>query len=347
LSWILGVALSVFSIGNLLILARTRRFGGYVAALLTSGLLFVPLASAVGGGITGTSTGLAWGFLAPAYAIMALGPQRATGWFLLFLAMVAVMLVADPFLRSAIGTPPYGLQLIGHTQNVVAPLAITFLLLRYTDIRRRRAEARADELLTNAIPGSIAKRLRQGEQRIAESYPDTTVVFADIVGFTPWAQRTDPTRVVELLDELFTRLDELASLHGMEKIKTVGDAYMAVVGAPEPREDHAAAALRFARAVVVAVETWSRAHELGLQVRVGLASGPVVAGIIGRTRILFDLWGDTVNTAARMESSGLPGRIQLAESTWRLVPHEGHFERRAIDVRGLGSMATYLVEGVR
>src|SRR5204863_2794953 len=137
--------------------------------------------------------------------------------------------------------PPYALQLLLYAQNVGLPLTIVFLLLRHTDMRRREAEARSEELLTNAIPASIATRLKHGETRIAEVYPATTVIFADIVGFTPWAQRTDPAVVVRLLDDLFSRFDAVAATLGIEKIKTVGDAYMAAAGAPMPRADHAPA----------------------------------------------------------------------------------------------------------
>ena len=219
---------------------------------------------------------------------------------------------------------------------------MTFLLLRYSDLRRRAAEARSDELLTNAIPASIATRLKRGESHIAEAYPETTVVFADIASFTPWAQRTDPARVVALLDELFSRWDGLAQDHGVEKIKTVGDASMAVAGAPEPCGDHPQRALAFARSVLAAAADWRASNDLELEVRVGLASGPVVGGVIGRRRLLFDLWGGTVNTAARMESTGIPGRIHLAGSTRAQLGDIG-VEPREIDVKGLGRMTTYLV----
>ncbi len=208
-------------------------------------MIFVPLATWVGGGITGTTPGTVFAFLGPAYAIMALGPQRATRWFVVFLLSLAFMVVVDPWAREAAGPRPYPLQLIGSMINAVLPLTIIFLLLRYTDTRRRVAEARADELLTNAIPPTIATRLRRGESRIAESYPETTVLFADIAGFTPWTQVTDPDRVVSLLDELFTRFDELAEEQGIEKIKTIGNSYMAAAGAPVERDDHAPAAVAF------------------------------------------------------------------------------------------------------
>ena len=344
LSWPLALGLSVFSVGNLIVLARSHAFDRYVIALIGAGTVFVPLAGFVGGGITGSSPGLVWAFLVPAYAIMALGPGRATPWFGAFLLSIVVMVVADPLVHDAIGTPPYPLRLVTQTQNVVLPLTITFLLLRYTDLRRRRAEARVDELLTNAIPVSIAARLKSGDEHIADAYPATTVLFADIVGFTPWTTQTEPMRAVTLLDELFSAFDDLAIVHGLEKIRTVGDSFMAVAGAPDARPDHAHAAVRLAIDILQAASTWRSANDVDLQLRVGLSSGPLVGGVIGRRRLLFDVWGDTVNTAARMESSGVPGRVQVAPSTWNEVRTAYHFERRELDIKGLGRMTTYLLD---
>jgi adenylate cyclase len=342
-AFVLAFGLSVYSALNLVLLARTRNFQRFVVVLISSGLVIVPAGTFLGGGITGSSSGIVWGFLIPAYAMLALGPSRATRWFVIYLAMVALIAVIDPWIRGAVGPPPYELQLFGQVQNTVTPLVIAFLLLRYTDIRRLDAEARVDELLTNAIPRSIASRLRRGERRIAESYPATSIVFSDIVGFTPWAQRTSPDRVVEMLDDLFTRLDAIAAEHGLEKIKTIGDSYMAVAGAPEPRDDHASAAVEFARAMIDVVADIRAESEADLQVRIGVASGRVVGGVIGRQRLLFDLWGDTVNLASRMESSGVPGRIHVSESTRDLLAGRCDFERREVDVKGLGRLTTYLV----
>jgi adenylate cyclase len=341
--WVLALALSLYSLGNLVVLARTKQFERYVVALIAVGPAFVLLATVLAGGVLTNSGGLVWAFLSPAYALLALGSRRASPWFVVFLVTLVVAVAIDPFVRGLIAPPPYAVQLVFYVQNIGVPLTITFLLLRYVDLRRRQAEARSEELLTNAIPRSIATRLKHGEQRIAESYPATTVVFADIVGFTPWAQRTDPARVVALLDDLFSRFDALAAEHGVEKIKTVGDAYMAAAGAPEARADHAAAALGFGRALLVEVDAWRQANALDLEVRVGLASGAVVGGVIGSRRILFDLWGDTVNTAARMESSGVAGRIHVAASTRSLLGDRDQFEQRRVDVKGLGPMTTYLL----
>jgi guanylate cyclase len=343
LSWAVALGLSAFSVANLVVLARTGLFERFVIALIAAGVVFVPVATFFGGGVTGSSQGLVWGFLVPAYAILALGPRRATPWFVAYLACVAVVVVFDPFIRDAVGPRPYALVLLGQVENTVVPLAIVFLLLRYTDIRRRAAEARADELLTNAIPAAIAARLRRGERRIAEAYPSTTVVFADIVGFTPWARTMPPDRVVDRLDSLFTSFDALVERHGLEKIKTIGDAYMAVAGAPAARPDHAIAAIEFGRALVRVVEGVRDQGGASLQIRIGIASGPVVAGVIGDRRLQFDLWGDTVNLASRMESSGIPGRIQIAGSTRDLVGSQVRLEPREVDVKGLGRLVTYLV----
>jgi adenylate cyclase len=285
-----------------------------------------------------------WAFLVPVYATLALGPNRATTWFVVFLAVLVTVVVIDPVVHDAISPPPYVEQLISYVFNVGVAGAIVFFLFRYTDLRRRQAQARSDELLSNALPSSIAERLKHGEQHIAESYPETTILFADLVGFTPWAQRTDPNRVVSVLDDLFSRFDELAGGCGMEKIKTIGDSYMAVAGAPEPNAYHAQAAVTLARGILgVVADAHERLH-LPLEIRIGLASGPVVAGVIGQQRILFDLWGDTVNIASRMESAGMPGRIQVSASTHALLGDGYPFEERdEVEVKGLGRMTTFLL----
>jgi len=342
-AWIIGIALSGFSLANVVVLARTGVFERFVIALVLAGVVFVPVADFLGGGITGPSTGLVWAFLVPGYAILALGPVRAARWFVVYLGLVAVMVAFDPLALGWAGPSPYALTVFGHVQNTVLPLAITFLLLRYTDLRRLAAEARVDELLTNAIPAAIASRLRRGERRIADAYPATTILFADIVGFTPWAQRTPPDRVVAVLDAIFSAFDHLTEQLGLEKIRTIGDGYMAVAGAPVPRVDHASAALSLAQAMIASMADLRKRLDVDLEIRVGVASGPVIGGVIGRRRVLFDVWGDAVNLASRMESSGVPGRIQVSETTRTLLEDRVRVDAREIDVKGFGRQTTYLV----
>jgi guanylate cyclase len=332
------------SAANLFLLARTRRFDRYVNVLIVIVLLFPALIEVSLGGLAGSSAAVVFAFLGPVFALLALGPRRATAWFVAFLAVLIGVILIDPVVSSRIPPQPYPLRLVWYAANLAVPLGITFAMLRYTDIRRRRAEARSQELLTNAIPVSIATRLKRGEERIAESYPETTILFADLAGFTPWARETDPARIVSFLDELFTRFDELAAEHGVEKIKTIGDAYMGVAGAPEPQAEHASAAIGLARSMLTAVAEARERLGVPLELRIGLASGPVVGGVIGQRRILFDLWGDTVNTASRMQSSGIAGRIQVAPSTRELLRNSHQFEEREpIEVKGLGPMTTYLL----
>jgi guanylate cyclase len=344
LSWILATTMPLVSALNLLLLARSRRFERYVNVLIVMVLAAPALVEVSLGGLAGSSAAIVFAFLGPVFALLALGPRRATAWFVAFLAVVIGVILVDPVVSSRIEPQPYPMRLIWYAANLAIPLGITFAMLRYTDMRRRAAEARSEELLTNAIPVSIAARLKGGEERIAETYPETTVLFADLVGFTPWTKRTDPAQVVTFLDELFTRFDQVAAKVGVEKIKTIGDAYMAVAGAPVPRHDHASAAMALARGMLTVLEEARQRSSLPLELRIGMASGPVVGGVIGQRRILFDLWGDTVNIASRMESTGVPGRIHVAPTTHQLLRDTWPFEEREpVDVKGVGQMTTYLL----
>jgi guanylate cyclase len=345
IGWIAGLTMGPVSAINLAVLARTRRFERYVVVMIVAVTIFPAMAPLALGGMAGSSGGYGFAFLGPLFAILALGPRRATMWFILYLVVLLALILVDPIVSRAIAPQPYPLRLIFWASNFSVPVAIIFFMVRYTELRRREAQALADELLTNAIPISIAARLKRGEH-IAEAYPNTTVVFADLVGFTPWAGRTEPSQVVHFLDDLFSRFDELATEAGVEKIKTIGDSYMAVAGAPEPRPDHAEAAVALARAMLGALAEMHDRAGPALDLRIGLASGSVVGGVIGQKRILFDLWGDTVNLASRMESSGVPGRIQVASSTWDLLRGSSAFSfeaREPMEVKGLGRLTTYLL----
>jgi guanylate cyclase len=255
---IVAGSLSVFSVLNLVVLARSHQFERFVVLLVSAGTVFVPLAVWFGGGITLTSSGIVWGFLVPAYALLALGPAKVGRWYGAFIGVVALAVLLELVFGQPFGMDPYVVQLVGAVVSTVAPLTIVFALLLYSDQRRRRAEARSEELLTNAIPASIARRLKRGEQRIAELYPETTILFADLAGFTPWAQGTEPSRVAALLDGLFSRFDKVVAAAGMEKIKTIGDSYMAVSGAPEPRRDHAQTAMGVALGMLDAADRVDR-----------------------------------------------------------------------------------------
>jgi len=215
-----------------------------------------------------------------------------------------------------------------------------FTAMRFLDKERERSE----RLLLNILPAPIAERLKASGDAIAEHSDGVTVVFADIVGFTPLSASKTPRALVELLNRIFSEFDALADAHGLEKIKTIGDAYMAVAGLPNPWPDHAQRAARMALAMLdvtarVAAETGEK-----LALRIGMHSGPVVAGVIGRRKFTYDLWGDTVNTASRMESHGVPGAIHCTEAAALLL--RGAFQlqaRGAMEIKGKGEMHTFLL----
>jgi len=213
---------------------------------------------------------------------------------------------------------------------------------------RERALADSERLLLNVLPAPVATRLKQSEQVIADGFAAATVLFADIVGFTGLAERLAPADVVVLLDRVFARWDGLAASHGVEKIKTIGDAYMVAGGLPSPREDHAEAIADMALEMGAELARCAAESGQALEVRIGIDTGPVVAGVIGRAKFIYDLWGDTVNTASRMESHGVPGAIQVTERTYeRLRERYELRQRETIDVKGKGPMTTYLLIGRR
>lgn len=222
--------------------------------------------------------------------------------------------------------------------------------LRRTDYLRQREveleQARSDELLHNVLPVPIADRLRTEPGVIAESAAEVSVLFSDIVGFTPLSEQLSPEELVHLLDTMFREFDDLCERHGVEKIKTVGDAYMAVAGLATPDPDHAASmaelALDMQRASTRLSEEWPGP----MSIRIGIASGPVVAGVIGQRKFSYDLWGDTVNTASRMESHSRANRIQVSGSTYELLRDDYAFsDPQEVDVKGKGPMTTYFLLG--
>lgn len=207
-------------------------------------------------------------------------------------------------------------------------------------------QQKSERLLLNILPKPIAERLKQEEGVIADNFSDVTVLFADIVDFTKLSARIPAADVVALLNDVFSKFDQLAEKHGLEKIKTIGDAYMVVGGLPTPRPDHAAAVAEMALDIRAALVGQMRATSGLLSVRIGIHTGPVVAGVIGTRKFIYDLWGDTVNTASRMESQGASGSIQVTDVTYERLRNNYVFERRGtVLVKGKGEMVTYLLVG--
>jgi len=265
------------------------------------------------------------------------------------------LLVAGFFVLAGIGVGYQTLmpnqpavQVLGDVMRDTVLFAAVLLLGEAVRTRRalQREKERSEQLLLNVLPAPIAARLKQQEDVIADGFPEVTVLFADLVDFTRRSQRSSPQQVVQVLDELFTAFDQLTKRHGLEKIKTIGDAYMVAGGLPEPRPDHAQAVADMALAM--RDEVAGRADPSGqpLQVRIGIDTGPVVAGVIGRDKFSYDLWGDTVNTASRMESLGVPGCIQVTARTYQRLGDGYRFQRRGlVAVKGKGEMVSYFLVG--
>ena len=210
----------------------------------------------------------------------------------------------------------------------------------------RYQQEQSERLLLNILPGPIAARLQLVEEAIADSFAEVTVLFADLVGFTEICAQIPPTELVSLLNEIFSTFDHLAEQHGLEKIKTIGDAYMVAGGLPLPQANHASAIAEMALDMLAAIAKFTAKHGKPFNIRIGINTGPVVAGVIGIKRLIYDLWGDTVNIASRMESQGIPGCIQVTQSTYDLLRDKYIFEQRgAIQVKGKGEMTTYLLIG--
>jgi adenylate cyclase len=284
---------------------------------------------------------------AVAFAILGLNRIRLVmavigGGFLLHLAAWFLFppgeakIAADPALIANL-----------YVSSAATSFTIIALIVFYAFTVADRARAEADALLANILPGPVAERLKERPgERIADSVPEASVLFSDLVGFTSLAQRLGVTRTVALLDAIVTQFDRLAAAHGVEKIKTIGDGYMAVAGVSRPGPDHLARLARLALSLPECVAQLSAAHGVALQIRIGIASGPLMAGVIGADKFSYDVWGETVNLAARLESHGLPGEIQVSAAVKAALGDGFRCEPRGeIEVKGVGRIETWLLKG--
>jgi adenylate cyclase len=340
------------SLGSLVVFARTGSF----RLLLVTQLLDIILSPTAGqmfvGGFLPSGGVALWGILAPLGALVFLEVRRAVRWFVAFVLVFLLTGIAGEVFFPDAGFPTWFPSTM-LALNIIGAGAISFTLLASFAKQRNEALAalrveqeRAELLLMNILPRSIADRLKSAHRTIADHFDAASILFADVVDFTPFAQRLSPAAVVGILDELFSHFDTLVERHGLEKIKTIGDAYMAVAGVPDPSPDHARKAAFLALDMREAIATSAVGGGSGLQLRIGINSGPLIAGVIGTKRFLYDLWGDAVNTASRMESNGTPGEIQITRATYELLKDEFDCRRRGtIEVKGKGAMETWYLVG--
>ena len=279
----------------------------------------------VGGFIASGAVGL-WGILAPLGALVFNGARSGVRWFVAFVAVFLVSGIVGELAGGGRSTLPAWFASTMIALNVTVAGAVVFGLLAQFVRQREEALAalrveqdRAENLLLNILPRSIADKLKADTSTIADQFAAASILFADVVDFTPLSDRLQPAEVVGILDHLFTHFDLLADRYEVEKIKTIGDCYMVAAGVPTPRADHARVMALMALDMRDAMRSQDAVGHLGLEIRIGINSGPVVAGVIGRKRFLYDLWGDAVNMASRMESHGTPGQIQVTQATYELL----------------------------
>lgn len=340
-----GVAIYLAStlLGLLLFgfLIRTKRFRQYVNLTLVY-ISAVHLTTRVlqGGYQSGV---MIWFILVPLAATIFLPKWQLIIWWTFFAIVELALIPLDPLLASQAviqaGSPAffYGLSVVA----VVTALVVVF---RYLVNEIDEARKQADLLLLNILPAPIADRLKQKPEVIADGYSEVTILFADIVDFTRLSSHANPAEVVRVLNEIFSDLDDLAKRHGLEKIKTTGDGYMVAGGLPVTREDHCDAVVSFALDMLDRIKRHQAWNHEPIHLRVGIDTGPVVAGVIGRHKFIYDLWGDAVNTASRMESNGLVDVIQVTEAVKRKMDGKYTFEQREpINIKGKGQMVTYLL----
>lgn len=306
--------------------------------------------------LVGTAGGSYFFYLTAApLAILFLGTERTA------LAAAVSVLAAGLIIGQQIVVPadtgflpPTVLFFVNFVTNVVASTAILFAIVHYAvrQITLAEAEAereytRSESLLANILPPRVAAQLKErAGSEIAEAYPEASILFADMAGFTERASDTAPVELVRFLNAVFTRLDAIVESHGLEKIKTTGDAYMVVSGVPERRSDHAVALAALALDMRDALAGLVDAKGRSVPVRIGIASGPVVAGVVGTRKFFYDVWGDAVNVASRMESTGEVGKIQVSPQAYRLLREEFDLQPRGeTDIRGKGPMATWFLLG--
>lgn len=352
--WI-AVLYAVISIASIALFARTRNFDLLLNIQLLD-ILLSPTVSMIpiGGFLTTGGVGI-WGILAPLGALVFRGPASGIRWFIAWVIAFTASGATGALIVNGANPFPNWFSNLMILLNLTVSGATMFILLALFAKQRADAQTdlrveheRAESLLLAILPSAIADRLKVQPGTIADQFETVSVLFADVVDFTPRSQGLPAAEVVGMLDRLFGEFDRLADKYDLEKIKTIGDAYMVAAGVPTGRPDHAQALANLALDMVAATAPGGAVGDLRLQLRIGINSGPVVAGVIGRKRFLYDLWGDAVNTASRMESGGVPDRIQVTRATHDLISDQFVLEPRGmVAVKGKGEIETWYLIGRR
>jgi guanylate cyclase len=343
----INLASSVFYLLGIVFLFRTRNFHVYLNLTLAFIFIYIIGLQSSLGGIINSGVLMASGLLAPLAASLLLTRRNTTFWALIYVIVFTVLLAVDEtILLNAPDLPAnfsIGNGFFGVAWLTVLSLSMTLYLVRELEV----AQNRADSLLFNMLPKKIAAQLKENPQTIAEAHDNASILFADIVGFTPLSNKLRPTDMIELLNQIFSHFDSLVEKYKVEKIRTIGDNYMVASGVPISHPNHAQALAYMALDMLAYCKNLEPVDGKKLSFRIGINSGPLTAGVIGSKKFQYDVWGDAVNTASRMESHGLPDKIQVTEETRDLLKDEFVLiPRGAIDVKGKGEMSTWYLVGI-
>jgi class 3 adenylate cyclase len=352
------------SLGTLLVYLVTRNFDLF-RVLQLSLYLFFPfvLQWHLGDFITASGFVL-WGLLAPIVAVLVYSPRDSLPWFVAYIVLIAAAAGADYYLFAEGARPapvPPKTIVVFFALNFVAISSVVYFLLRYAAVERDKSKARMEEahrllqaeqerserLLLNILPGPVAERLKMEDGTIADGFADVTVMFADIVNFTTLAEGMSPNQIFAMLNKVFSSFDSLAEKHGLEKIKTIGDAYMVAGGLnDESSVNYSEALAQMALDMRDLLASDLSVNDHRLEIRMGIGTGPVVAGVVGKKKFIYDLWGDTVNLASRITAESVPGMVQVDVTTYRRLRNRFEFDPpKTLYLKGKGDTTVYTLRG--
>jgi len=358
------IGYQLVSLGTLLLYLVTRNFDWFRALQLCLYLFFPFFLQLWIGDFITASGFVLWGLLAPVGAILLYSPRDSIPWFAAYIVLVAAAAGVDYYLFAG-GAPPPRVPpqtiVLFFALNFIAISSIVYGLLRYAAVESEKSKARLEEahrllqaeqersegLLLNILPGPVAERLKLGDSTIADGFADVTVMFADIVNFTTIAEGLSPSQIFAMLNKVFSSFDALAEKHGLDKIKTIGDAYMVAGGLDDESNinySEALANMALEMRDLLATEIVVNDHRL--EIRMGIGTGPVVAGVVGKKKFIYDLWGDTVNLASRITGESVPGMIQVDVTTYRRLRSKFEFDPpKTIYLKGKGDTTVYALKG--
>jgi adenylate cyclase len=347
---LVSFSFTLITITGLVFMNRTGRYRGILFILSLLGLILPFLHTLLLGGLWNSSVVILWSLMIPIGALLFYERRTVIWWWVTYLVLLLVSVLLQPLVEQD-NNLPAGLIWAFFLLNIGSLSSIILILLSFFIHKKDEAfqllrleEKKAENLLLNILPPEIASILKNGQQTIADHFDGASILFADLVGFTHLTHHLEPVQMVRLLNEIFSHFDALVEKYGVEKIRTIGDNYMVAAGVPRPQPDHAQRLAQVGLDMQAYIQNHWANGSLPIDFRIGINSGPVIGGVIGRKKFVYDIWGDAVNIASRMESQGVPGQIQITSTTYKLI-HADFIctPRGEIKIKGRGEMDTYFL----